>query len=124
MKKILKDNFQIEKSDIFWYINGHIIYTNVVELLLRKIISSYKRQQRQKYESIDQTEIVKTKHRQYKNYTQEIKWKTLLATNHLQCLAFDNACPLMEKIKDDIVTFCKDREVVEIGVGDNWDEAH
>jgi hypothetical protein len=106
----LKDNFQIEKSDIFWYINGHIIYNNVVELLLRKIISSYKRQQRQKYEFIDQTEIVKTKHRQYKNYIQEIKWETLLATNHLQCLAFDNVCPLMEKIKDDIVVFCKDRK--------------
>jgi hypothetical protein len=66
----LKDNFKIDKSDIFWYINGHIIYNNVVELLLSKIISTYKRQQRQKYESIDQTEIAKTKHRQYKKYTQ------------------------------------------------------
>jgi predicted histidine transporter YuiF (NhaC family) len=78
--------------------------------LLSKIISTYKRQQRQKYESIDQTEIAKTKHRQYKNYTQEIKWETLLATNHLQCLAFDNASPLMAKIKEDIVAFCKDRK--------------
>lgn len=107
----LKDNFQINKSEIFWYVNGHIIYNNVVELLLRKIISAHKRQQRQRYESMAQTEIVKTKHRQYKNYTKEIKWETLLATNHLQCLAFDNACPLMAKIKADIVVFCKDRDL-------------
>lgn len=107
----LKENFKIDKSDIFLYVNGHIIYSNVVELLLRKIISAHKRQQRQRYESMDQTEVVKTKHRQYKNYTKEIKWETLLATNHMQCLAFDNACPLMAKINEDIVAFCKDRDL-------------
>jgi len=107
----LKEKFKIDKSDIFWYVNGHIIYSNVVELLLRKIISAHKRQQRQRYESMAQTEVVKTKHRQYKNYTKEIKWETLLAFNHLQCLAFENACPLMAKIKEDIVAFCKNRDL-------------
>jgi len=37
----LKDNFKINTSDIFWYLNGHIIYDNVVSLMLKKVILSY-----------------------------------------------------------------------------------
>ena len=106
---LLKKTFKINQSEIFWYINGHILYDNIVLLLLSKLISSYKREQRQKYETIPKTETVKSKHQAYKNYTKDIKWETLLATNHLQCLAFEESCPLMVKIGEDIRVFCQKR---------------
>jgi hypothetical protein len=71
--------------------------------MLKKVILSYTKQRKQKYDSMPTTEIVQNKYREYKNYLKNIKWETLLMTNHLQCLAFKNNCPLMEKIKEDII---------------------
>jgi len=102
--------FEMDTSDVFWYLNGHIIYDNVVSLMLKKVILSYKKQQKQKYDSMPTSEIVQTKYREYQNYLKNIKWETLLITSHLQCLAFENNCPLMEKIKEDIITFYKDKK--------------
>lgn len=107
----LRNHFEIESSDVFWYINGHLIYDNVVLLMLNKLILSYKKQQKQKYDSMPTTKMVQTKYREYQNYLKNIKWETLLMTNHLQCLAFENNCPLMEKIKADVITFCQDRKL-------------
>jgi hypothetical protein len=35
----LRDNFEIDTSDVFWYINGLMIYDNVVLLMLNKLIA-------------------------------------------------------------------------------------
>ena len=110
IENLISRTHHIEKSDIFWYINGHIIYDNVIRLLLSKVIYSHHRQQKHKYDSMLEIEVVKAKNRSYKNYIKDIKWETLLAINQLQCFAFDNSCPLMRKIKDDVIAFCQERK--------------
>lgn len=116
----LKETLNMDKSAIFWYINGYLLYENVIGMVLGKVISAQKRQTRKKYESLPQTQVVKDKHREYKNYLRAIQWETLLATNHLQGLAFEDTCPLMAKIKKDILVFGKRREEINGNGAGRW----
>jgi hypothetical protein len=92
----------------------------VIGIVLGKVIATYKRQKRQEYELLPQTKVVKDKHSQYKNYLKLIQWETLLATNHLQGLAFDDSCPLMAKIKKDILAFSKRRGEINGNGAGRW----
>jgi len=106
----LKNEFHVEETEVFWYINGHKLYDCVVKFLLHRLIPKVKQARKSRYKSdLHLGDQVKSKSEEYQNYTREIHWQTLLKVNHRECLISEETCPLMTKIKEDILAFCKKR---------------
>lgn len=112
IENLLKKEFEIECTETYWYLKGHIIEDNVVKQLLPQVIAINKDQRLKWYESQPQTQAVKDEKKQYKNGIKQLKWEALLQHNYIHCLTFDQSAPLMAKIKADIDSFMKLREEV------------
>ena len=94
----------ISKSEIFWYIRGHLLYNSVM-IIMGKLIRTYCKDTRNWYENNDETKL-----KEYNNKVKNTDWKTLLDNNHLDCLAF-NGCPTLKYIERDITQYIKLKEL-------------
>ena len=92
----------VQKTDTYWYLNGHIMYDCVAKIVMGKVISDYRQEKRQWFKSQEPTEILKTKQKEYHNLLKNIDWKTLLNDGYMYCLISLNRCPQMQKIKQDV----------------------
>jgi len=111
IEKRLKNDFNIYPQNAYLYIIGHILYDNfarivmlvVSQLFANKIDSFIKTAEKH---TNDKKESQRLKHKisEYKNLTRNMHIKTLMATNHLKCLAYGN-CIYMDKIGQDIYKF-------------------
>jgi len=92
----------IKPEDTYLYLNGHIMYDCVIKILMKKVIENYRKEKQEWFQSLEQTEIVKTKQKEYNNHIRNIDWKTLMYDGHMYCLSSLNKCPSIQKIKQDI----------------------
>jgi len=99
IEELIRD-FHIKSSELCWYIKGHILYDCIVTVLLNKLIPCYRKEKNKSY-------TTRQKKNEYGNKFEKIDHKTLLRQNHIRCLAFEN-CPPMNKIKEDIINYCKE----------------
>lgn len=92
----------IKPEDTYLYLNGHLMYDCMIKILMKKVIENYRKQKQDWFQSQEQTEILKTKQKEYNNHIKNIDWKTLMNDGHMYCLSSLNKCPSIQKIKQDI----------------------
>ena len=101
IEAILTDN-NIIKSALFWYIRGHLLYDNVISIILPKLKSYYIHKTKEWFNQHSANSDQKTqKKNEYSNKTRHTDWRTLLSDNHMACLSFD-CCPPLKNIQRDI----------------------
>lgn len=113
-KELIAVEEQLKATSIFspqtayLFLIGHILFDNfskvvhlvVARLFAEKIDSFIKTAQKSK-DDVKEKRRLKYKISEYKNLTKTMHVKTLMATNHVKCLAYGN-CTLMNRIGDDV----------------------
>ncbi|RKZ93251.1 MAG: hypothetical protein DRR19_01720 [Candidatus Parabeggiatoa sp. nov. 1] len=94
----------IKEEQTYWYLNGHIMYDCVAKIMMGKVIGDYRKEKREWFKLQEQTEILKTKQREYNNRIKNIDWKTLMSDGYMYCFISLNRCPPIQKIKQDVET--------------------
>ena len=103
VKETLK-TLNISESEIFWYIRGHLLYDNVIKIILPKLISYYKSKKIHWFDTHQDTSQRNNKKQEYIRKVKGIDYKTLLSNNHTECLIFDS-CPPLKNIEQDIKNY-------------------
>ncbi len=92
----------VQKTDTYWYLNGHIMYDCVAKIVMGKVISDYRQEKRQWFKLQEPTEILKAKQKEYHNLLKNIDWKTLVNDGYMYCLISLNRCHPMQQIRKDV----------------------
>ena len=95
------EHLAISETEIFWYIQGHLLYDHVIKIILDRLISYYRQKRIDWFNTQHDTDQKNNKRQEYINKTKEVNYKTLLSVNHMECLTF-NSCPPLENIRKDI----------------------
>lgn len=96
-----------ERENIYQYLVGHILYDNVVKGLLIHVVRKMRSIKYEEFKKSNADEkTIKNKINQYKKQVRTKDIESLLANNHINCLAFNN-CPLLLKIQTDIQNFIR-----------------
>lgn len=101
----LSNKFSAQPENIYQHLIGHILYDKVVKGLLIQIVRKMRTEKYNEFNnSNEDKETLQNKRNQYKKQIEKLNIETLLAHNHIRCLAFNN-CELMQKIQIDIQQF-------------------
>ncbi len=104
----LEKTVGLTPENTYLFLPGHVLYDNIAKVV-RLVVSRLFAERIESFiataekHAHDEKESRRLKHKisEYKNLTRTMHVQTLLATNHLKCLAYGN-CTFMEHIGEDI----------------------
>jgi len=101
-----KTGLTINQSNLFLYVNGHIVY-ELIRRLLKIIVDNCHNENKTRIKEQEnvQGKQIGDKINEYNNKTKINNWETLLNNNYLECLMYEENCPTIEKVKQDIENF-------------------
>jgi len=100
----LEQKFKIQRENVYWFINGHILFDDVVAPTVKQVI---RKLQREKYRQIEGEATESGRANSWRNRYHEMTYDATMLLN-VNKGHYHHACSLLDKIKKDIDRYLHD----------------